>query len=646
MAVPAALTLMVGGALLSGNTAAGATSGTTAASASTGVLRHVTRGASLPAPVGKPMGKPGTTVLSTEFPPQERDAAVALTNRSHSARPGSIRTLATTGLQPPVVASSAVGGSAGLGHNWEGLTGFQQRYANGGNQFSVEPPDQALCVGNGQTLEAVNSVLRVFSTGGAPLTGVVDLNTFFGYPAQFNRTTFQQGPFLTDPVCIFDHGSGRFFLAVLTLDINPDTGEFLGSNHLDLAVSRTGLATGGWNIYRLAVQDDGSQGTPKHTDCPCIGDYPHMGSDANAVFITTNEYPLSSDPGKYGNNFNGAQIYAFDKRALAAASFNVNVVQFQNTEIVRDSTVTPGFTVWPAQVPGTHYATTSNGTEYFLGSIAGEEAQPTNNTSMANQLAVYAVTNTASIRSATPALALRRNLVNSEVYGVPPRSTQKAGPVPLRDCLAVNCHDILGAGATPDPYEAEGPLDSNDSRMQQVYYSGGRIYGSLDTVVEVGGNLKAGIAWFAVSPGAYANLSAASVARQGYLAVAGQNVTYPALAVLPNGTGVMAFTLVGGAYYPTAAYSMFGVTGTGAVQIGALGQAPQDGFSEYNAFGSPPRPRWGDYGAAVTSDQSIYVASEYIGHRCGFALFNADPTCGGIRGFLINWSTRVSQVTP
>ena len=36
---------------------------------------------------------------------------------------------------------------------FEGLNLFQQRYARGGNQFTVEPPDQALCVGNGYVLE-------------------------------------------------------------------------------------------------------------------------------------------------------------------------------------------------------------------------------------------------------------------------------------------------------------------------------------------------------------------------------------------------------------------------------------------------------------------------------------------------------------
>src|SRR5207342_1241103 len=49
---------------------------------------------------------------------------------------------------------------------FEGLNFYQQRYARGGNQFSVEPPDQALCVGNGYVIEAVNDVLNVYNTSG------------------------------------------------------------------------------------------------------------------------------------------------------------------------------------------------------------------------------------------------------------------------------------------------------------------------------------------------------------------------------------------------------------------------------------------------------------------------------------------------
>ncbi len=650
LGVPATVAVAVTTALLTGNTpavaatttAAQATASPVAKAAATtstdGLLRSVSKSASASFPAAKSVGKP-SGVQTPELPPHEAQAELrAKEQASASAVP------MLSSLQPPTVASTAVAGSAGLDRSWLGLTGFDQRYANGGNQFSVEPPDQALCTGSGYTLEAVNDVLRVYHNSGTAASAVTDLNSFYHYKAQYNRTTGAQGPFVTDPTCIYDHGTNRFYLTVLTLDVNAKTGALTGTNHLDLAVSKTSNPTGSWDIYRLPVQDDGSQGTPRHKDCPCIGDYPHIGSDANAVFLTTNEYPFSSDPGLYGNNFNGAQIYAFDKRALARGAGSVAVVQFQNTSLPSGDGKVPGFTVWPAQVPGTAYRTTAGGTEYFLSSVAGAEAQPSMFTGMANRIGVWAVTNTSSIRNATPKLQLQRRLVRSETYGVPPRSSQRLGPVPLRDCLAVNCQDILGAGAAPDPNEAEGPLDSGDSRMQQVYYSGGLVYGALGTVAKVGGNLRAGIAWFAVRPGA--SPAQSTVARQGYLAVAGNNVIYPSIAVLGNGTGAMAFTLVGSGYYPSSAYTLFGGSGTRAVQVSKAGNAPQDGFSEYNAFGSPPRPRWGDYSAAVTSGSSVYLANEYIDSRCSFAEFNRDFTCGGSRGFLINWATRISKVTP
>ena len=76
-------------------------------------------------------------------------------------------------LDAPTVPSSAVASSnPELALSFDGLNHFDQRFANGGNQFSLEPPDQALCVGAGFTVEATNSVIRVFnSSTGTPLTG-------------------------------------------------------------------------------------------------------------------------------------------------------------------------------------------------------------------------------------------------------------------------------------------------------------------------------------------------------------------------------------------------------------------------------------------------------------------------------------------
>src|SRR5436189_1792537 len=119
---------------------------------------------------------------------------------------------------------------------FEGLNHYQQRYSRGGNQFSVEPPDQGMCVGNGYVVEAVNDVFNVFSasTGqsllpdntatnivaGFPrnVNHAVDLNSFYGYAPAVNRTTGVRGPFVTDPSCLYDAATQRFFVVVLTID--------------------------------------------------------------------------------------------------------------------------------------------------------------------------------------------------------------------------------------------------------------------------------------------------------------------------------------------------------------------------------------------------------------------------------------------
>ena len=92
-------------------------------------------------------------------------------------------------LPTPRVASTALAAAnPAVQASIQGLNHRDQRLANGGNQFSEEPPDQALCVGNGFTVESTNSVLRVYDRNAKPLTGVQDLNTFFRYPAAIDAS--------------------------------------------------------------------------------------------------------------------------------------------------------------------------------------------------------------------------------------------------------------------------------------------------------------------------------------------------------------------------------------------------------------------------------------------------------------------------
>jgi hypothetical protein len=519
--------------------------------------------------------------------------------------------------------------------SFDGISHRDQRLANGGNQFSVEPPDQGLCAGNGFVLESVNDALRVFDTSGKALIGVADLNTFYGYPAAINRTTGVQGQFVTDPSCYFDPDSRRWFQVVLTLEVNPATGDFTGDNHIDIAVSKSASPLGQWTIYRVAVQDDGTGGTPTHPNCPCIGDYPHIGADAFGFYVTTNEYEF------FGDGYNSAQIYAFPKWKFVTAPASVPVVQYDTTGLGAGGN--PGFTIWPAQSPSSQYAPN---TEYFLSSDAAEEA---NGTGTSAHIIQWRLADTFSLNTGgTPKLSTKVLPVGS--YSIPPKSDQKPGDFPLGQCVndtttptpaGPGCWRYLLA-AEPAHDEVESPLDSNDTRMQQVVYAAGRLWGALDTAVTVGGQDKAGVEWFVVNP------QSGRVDKQGYLALSGNNLIYPAVGVSRSGRGVIAFTVAGADYYPSAGFASLDTrVGAGDVQIAAPGKGPQDGFSGYKAFNDPPRPRWGDYGAAAADGDSVWIASEYIGQTCTLPQYTTAPllSCGGTRTALANWATRVTRLT-
>jgi len=186
--------------------------------------------------------------------------------------------------------------------------------------------------------------------------------------------------------------------------------------------------------------------------------------------------------------------------------------------------------------------------------------------------------------------------------------------------------------------------------MQQVVYANGKVYGALDTAVTVGGRPEAGIEYFILEPDVSGTGVSGEIVLQGDLALKRNNLTYPAVGVTSSGRGLIAFTVVGADFYPSAGYAILEEgLGAGDIEIAASGAGPQDGFTGYvGVVGSPTRPRWGDYGATVAVDgDSIWFASEYIGQTCNLARYKKAPfgSCGGTRTALANWDTRISLVT-
>ncbi len=577
----------------------------------------------------------------------------------HSLAAASSNPFPPSPLPPPVVGTARVAATnPELGLSTEGLNLRQQRLANGGNQFTVEPPDQALCVGNGFVVESVNSVLRVFSAAtGAALSGVQDLNTFFGYAPAINRSTGAYGADVIDPICTYDPDNQRFIVVITTLHHQGTTSAFSGRNTIDVAVSNSSDPTGAWTVYYVPAQNDGTEGTPNHgctldgvAPGPCFQDYPHIGGDANGIYVTTNEYDL------YGPLYNHAQIFAFSKAELAAHPANIHMTPVENLEVGG----TPGWTVWPATSPAGQYETKRNGTEYLMSTISGDGSETGNPTGTANKIGVWALSNTKSLNTASPSLSLSSKLIDSSAYVFPPKSNQKPGDAPLRECIndtttitpyGPGCWQIF-FNTEPAHDEVISSLDSGDSRMQQTWYTNGKLYGAAGTAVKVNGVVKAGIVWFQVEAQIDSGDLQAHVSHQNYLALAGNNLTYPAIAMGKNGRGVIAFSVTGNDYYPSAGYATIDESGTvGTVHVAALGKGVSDGFTSYKAFvGNPPRTRWGDYGAAVTDGNSIWIASEYIGQTCSFATYYTGGfggnSCGGTRVTLGNWDTRLSKITP
>jgi hypothetical protein len=521
-------------------------------------------------------------------------------------------------LHEPVAHSSIVvdyQDSGFIGFN--GLNNIDQRTANNGNQYSLEPPDQGLCAGNGFVVETVNDVIRVFDKQGNPLTGVEDLNSFFGLaPAIIRGNPSIIGPFIGDPRCLYDAQTKRWFVTVFDEDTGNNTGA-TGRFYNLLAVSQTSDPTGAFTTFQYDVTDDGLDGTPYHGGCPCFGDQPLLGADKYGVYQATNEF---------GATFNGAQIYAISKAKLVAAADSATPVLPLVVHIDASQELVPfgglSYSIQPATSPSpTTYENALNGVEYFLSALQfgnpGYEVYD-------NRIAVWALTNTKTLNTNFPVLTLSFNVIHSETYGQPDSASQKPGPIPLGASLGDSLEQV----------------QTNDDRMNQVIYSNGILYSGVNSKLKVGGASQTGAAWFAVQPSFTGPTLNGSIVNQGYVAVSGNNVIFPSVGVDKDGDGAIVFTLVGPSYFPSVAYSPVNdLSVSQLIHIAGAGQGPEDGFTGYPQYGGNGAARWGDYSAATWDGERMWFAGEYIPTACDV---NAPPC----REVLFNWGSFVGSILP
>ncbi len=486
--------------------------------------------------------------------------------RSLPGRHASARQTAT-----PAVALTASAGSASILSNFDGTSSRDSQVTNYNQEF--EPPDQGLCVGNGNVVEPVNSAYRVFNTSGKTLAGPFNVNDLY------DEGSLQ---FTSDPRCYYDPATNAWFATILFLATS--NGNFGTTSHLDIAVNPTGNPGNVWTQYQIDTTDSTNHGCGAKRG-GCFGDQPKLGIDQNNLYVSTDEFGITS------NTYNGAQLFVFAKRDLIAGT-PVHYALFRNLKNADGSVAGP---LQPAISTGDANA------EYLMDSL-----DPTGQGD--DRIGVWALTKGAVVAGGgSPTLSTV--IVGSEPYSSPPNAVQKG---------------------------TSRRLSSGDDRMQQTQYINGTIWGELATAVDVRGDSasRAAASWFAVSPTLQGSrISGATIVHQGTVAEAGlrggNDVIYPALQADSNGNAVMVFTLSGESLYPSAAYSVLksGQSRFGSITIAAAGTGHYD----------PQATRWGDYSWATVdlSSDTFWLATEYV-----------PPVSSQTTNRKTNWGTRVFEVTP
>jgi len=146
----------------------------------------------------------------------------------------------------------------------------------------------------------VNFAIAYFTKAGTFIWAPVNLATFWS-------SVGNTGQGMADPKVIFDSGSGRFYVIM-------QENTAASQSFLNVAVSKSSdPATSGasdWYFYRFNM-------TETVNGVNYGGDYPGLGVDAQAIYVTYNMYPSCGGcSGGIGSSFFNSQIIVLNKAAL------------------------------------------------------------------------------------------------------------------------------------------------------------------------------------------------------------------------------------------------------------------------------------------------------------------------------------------
>ena len=556
--------------------------------------------------------------------------------------------------------------------------------ANGGVYgFDIEPADQGLCAGNGFVIESINiGEIRVFNGKTLqPVSGIISLDTVMG----LNGIGSSGG----DISCLYDADNGGHWIIteIVSTTSEASGGVFAGCFAGVTDTCREGIAVStnnnplgtAWNTYFV----DPNVFSPTAPGAGhLLNDYGKIGTTRDALLLFYDEFNLSgtlpSCPAFGCVQFNGAQELAIQKSAIELGYLSANVVHenmgtdpsIQSPDGSCNNGVTCWYQVIPASSPTGQFDNNNGGTG-FMAATLDFNSFAFGNGAGDNRAAVFHWTGLSALNSggcgACAAISFGGQLFTGlQSY----TDSGQACPASLGNpCgLAAQRAGTLDVGtwcktaglAATEPCAEQG-IATNGDGVTQASYSAGQLWFAISTLINqtfgASNETHVGAAYWVFGTH---STPLVTLTSQGYVAAAHEDLEFPTMVAGTGSAGaLMSFTLSGnggptaadgGGFFPSSAYGLVTAHSGGLVskvKVADLGQAPQDGFTEYQGLPGPIRPRWGDYGAGIfVPGMGFYFASGFIQYpNCDPTYWlNVDQTCGGTRDTFANFGTSINLV--
>jgi hypothetical protein len=468
----------------------------------------------------------------------------------------------------------------------EAINYTQDAALNGGD---IIPPDPIAAAGPAHVVNVVNDAIQWYTKAGVQQQSE---STFDFFAPAFTNFLVNPPDLMSDPKVLYDQYQGRFVVSMLALSFSLLGGA--DESHIVVAVSKDSNPNDGW--WFQAVDSNVTIGQTDY-----FPDFPQLGIDQNAVYLTGNMFDFPSQTA-YG----GSRLWILGKSALyAGGTSTVNIYD--------PATLSGATTGLQTLEPAHMYGTSPAGTSEFLVSATDENDVEFHDLNGADYINVVSIHNPLN----SPTFTDQFIMLGSTPAAANIESASLPGPAPQ---------------ASGDP-----PIETNDGRVLSAVWRNNALW-AVNTINPITGP-DAGQAtahWYKVDTTTPAALALADQGSVGGEDIAPGTWTYmPSIAV--DGAGDMAIgfsasgdNLLAGAYYtgrrPTDP--------PGTVETSAALAAGQDGY--IRTLGSGVN-RWGDYSAISvdpSDDKTFWVYNQYALTR------DPNPDINGEDGL---WGTRYAS---